>query len=60
GLSSPRDGVIREKERVMDPRWPKRLTALLHEVWPRGSMASSSPCRSPPHGPDPSCTIHAC
>ncbi|PKI67884.1 hypothetical protein CRG98_011728 [Punica granatum] len=29
-----RGGLIREEERVMDPRRPKRLTALLHEVVP--------------------------
>ncbi|PKI78938.1 hypothetical protein CRG98_000672 [Punica granatum] len=43
----------------MDPRRPKRLSALLHEVRPRGSMASLSPCRSPHLGSDPSSTMHA-
>ncbi|OWM77023.1 hypothetical protein CDL15_Pgr010111 [Punica granatum] len=41
----------------MDPRRPKRLTAILREVRPRGSRASSSPCRSPPLGSDP--RVHA-
>ncbi|PKI50779.1 hypothetical protein CRG98_028833 [Punica granatum] len=43
----------------MDPRRPKRLTALLHEAPPRGSRASPSPCRSPPLGSDPSSVMHA-
>ncbi|PKI38803.1 hypothetical protein CRG98_040808, partial [Punica granatum] len=44
----------------MDPRRPKRLTAILREVWLRGSRASSSPGRSLPLGSDPPYVRHAC